>query len=62
MFEATLLEIEETPDGRQGKVVNKGVRMTVSLDLVLDAQAGDTVLIQGRMALSLVEDGNEIRG
>ncbi len=53
-FEAVILQLEETDEGRMAWVEYRGVRVRVSLALVPDARPGDRVLVQGRTALSVL--------
>jgi hydrogenase maturation factor len=56
VFTARLVELREGPCGRIGRVSVRGARTDVLLDLVPEARAGDTVLVHGGVALSLVRD------
>jgi hydrogenase maturation factor len=51
-----LVEVEDDPDGRVGLVSVRGARTSVVLDLVPEAEAGDTVLVHAGVALALVRD------
>ncbi len=58
-FEATILRIEEGEDGRLAWVEYRGVRVQVSLAFVPNARPGDRVLVQGRVALSLISEESD---
>jgi hydrogenase maturation factor len=61
MFEGQVSKIEDSPEGKIGWVVLNGARVMVSLSLLPAVHEGDTVLVQGRFALSAVEESHEIR-
>jgi hydrogenase maturation factor len=54
VFAARVVEVQEGPDGRVGRVSVRGARTAVVLDLVPEAKAGDTVLVHAGVALALV--------
>jgi len=56
VFTARVVELREGPCGRIGRVSVRGARTDVFLDLVPEATEGDTVLVHGGVALSLVRD------
>jgi hydrogenase maturation factor len=60
LFEAQILYIEDSEDGKTGIADFQGVRLPVNLSLIPGIRPGDIVLIEGRMALARVEDQNEI--
>lgn len=57
LFEGKVLRIREEEDMKDGWVELHGVRIRVNLSLVPEVQEGDRVLVQGRMALSRIENG-----
>jgi len=57
VFAARVVGVRESPEGRVGQVSLRGARMSVALDLVPGARAGDTVLVHAGVALSLVRGG-----
>ena len=59
VFTGRVVSIAEGPDGRVGKVSVRGAQVEVALDLVPDAQAGDSVLVNAGVALSLVREDVE---
>jgi hydrogenase maturation factor len=61
LFEAQVLYLEDSEDGKTGVADFQGVRIPVNLSLVPGIRPGDIVLIEGRIALTRVEDTNEIR-
>jgi hydrogenase maturation factor len=58
-FTARLVALRDTPAGRTGRVSVRGAQLEVALDLVPEAAAGDSVLVQAGVALALVRDGEE---
>ncbi|HSD67017.1 MAG TPA: HypC/HybG/HupF family hydrogenase formation chaperone [Vicinamibacteria bacterium] len=54
VFAGRVVEVDEGPDGRVGRVSVRGARARVLLDLVPEAGPGDTVLVQAGVALTLV--------
>lgn len=61
LFEGTVLTVEKTPEGESGWVEHKGVRTLVNLSLVPGIKPGKKALVCGRVALSCLEENNEIR-
>jgi hydrogenase maturation factor len=59
VYAGRLVELAEGPDGRTGRVSVRGARASVVLDLLPEAQPGDTVLIHAGVALALVGDASE---
>jgi hydrogenase maturation factor len=59
VFAGRVVELDEGPDGRVGRVSVRGARVSVVLDLVPEAKAGDTVLVQAGVALSLVRGAGD---
>jgi hydrogenase maturation factor len=55
VFTGRVVEVDETAGGRAGLVSVRGVRTRVVLDLVPEAKAGDTVLVEAGVALALVK-------
>lgn len=55
-FEGEVVRIREQEDQKDGWVELQGVRIRVNLSLLPKVQVGDRVLVQGRMALSLVQN------
>lgn len=62
LFEGQVSKIEDSTDGKVGWVEFHGARILVNLALLPAIRVGDTVLVQGRFALSTVEGEHEIRG
>lgn len=60
MFEGHVSKVEDSADGKVGWVEFHGARVMVNLSLVPSVQEGDTVLVQGRFALSTVEGDYEV--
>lgn len=60
LFQARVLSIQGSNEERTGTVDFRGVRIAINLSLVPDVKPGDLILVQGRFALALVEDVNEI--
>jgi len=60
LFEAHVLFVEDSDDGKTGIVDFQGVRIPINLSLVPGIRVGDVVLIEGRFALTRVEGRNEI--
>ena len=58
-FTARLVALRDAPGGRTGRVSVRGAQVEVALDLVPEAAAGDSVLVQAGVALALVRDGEE---
>ena len=56
VYAGRLVELDEGPDGRTGRVSVRGARTSVVLDLLPEARAGDTVLVHAGVALALVRD------
>lgn len=56
MFEGQLFKVEDSAEGKIGWVEFHGARVMVSLSLLPFVHEGDTVLVQGRFALSAVEE------
>ncbi|HSE43535.1 MAG TPA: HypC/HybG/HupF family hydrogenase formation chaperone [Acidobacteriota bacterium] len=60
LFEAEVLSVEDSSEGRIGVVQFHGVKIRVYLSLLPEVGQGDVVLIQGRFALSRREDEHEV--
>ena len=60
LFQARVLSVQGSDEERTGMVDFRGVRMEINLALVPDVKPGNLVLVQGRFALALVEDVNEV--
>jgi hydrogenase maturation factor len=60
LFEAQVLSVEDSDEGRIGMVDLHGVRIVVHLSLIPEARPGDVILVQGRFALSRMEDAHEV--
>lgn len=60
LFQARILSIEGSDEERTGMVDFRGVRLEINVSLVPDAKPGNLVLVQGRFALAVVEDVNEV--
>ncbi|MCI0441696.1 HypC/HybG/HupF family hydrogenase formation chaperone [bacterium] len=60
LFEARVLSIADSEEGRLGLVNFRGVRILIQLSLLPEVQPGDFVLVQGRFALSRLEEVNEV--
>ena len=56
VFAGRVVELREGPEGRRGRVSVRGARVDVALDLVPEATAGDTVLVQAGVAVCLLRD------
>ena len=56
LFEGKVLRIRDEEDLKDGWVEIHGVRVRVNLSLVPEVQVGDRVLVQGRTALSRIEN------
>lgn len=59
-FEGTLLDFENQKGQNSGWVEYRGVLVLVDLSFVPSVQKGETLLIYGRTALSIVEDNHAI--
>ena len=58
-IEAILVEKKETEEGIMGKVAYGRVQFETSLDLVPDAVPGDRLLIVNRVAIQILQDGED---
>ena len=56
LFEAKVLTIQDSEEGKIGWVAFHGVRILVNLSLVPGIKVGEKVLVNGRVALSPVEE------
>lgn len=56
LFEGKVLRIRDEEDVKDGWVELQGVRIRVNLSLLPEVEVGDRVLVQGRMALSRIEN------
>lgn len=56
VYTGRVVDVRDGPDGRVGRVGVRGARVEVALDLVPEARAGDVVLVQAGVALSIVRD------
>lgn len=56
VFAGRITRVREEPTGREGLVSVGGAGRWVVLDLVPEAQEGDTVLVHAGVALALVTD------
>jgi hydrogenase maturation factor len=61
LFEAKVLSVEDTEEGKMGVVEYCGVKIEINLSLVPESQTTDIVLVQGRFALARIENSHEIR-
>ncbi len=59
VFTGTVIAVQETVLGRQGRVSVRGATVEVALDLVPAAGVGDSVLVHAGVAVSLLRDGAE---
>jgi hydrogenase maturation factor len=59
MYAARVLALRQGPEGRVGRVSVRGAQLDVALDLVPEAEPGDTVLVHAGVALSLMRDTGE---
>ncbi len=53
-FEARVLVVEDSEEGKTGLVNFHGVRIPVNFSFLPGIQVGDVVLIEGRVALSQI--------
>jgi hydrogenase expression/formation protein HypC len=51
-----VLAVEESANGRSGRVSVRGARVLVALDLVPEARTGDFVLVHAGVAIARVSD------
>ena len=56
VFAGRITDLRDAAEGRIGRVSVRGARVLVALDLVPEAQEGDTVLVHAGVALSLVRE------
>lgn len=56
VFTGRLLALDETPEGRRGRISVRGARLAVALDLVPEAKVGEAVLVHAGVALCVVRD------
>jgi hydrogenase maturation factor len=59
VYAGRVVEVRDGPAGVVGHVSVWGARVEVALDLVPEAKAGDVVLVQAGVALSIVRDEAE---
>jgi hydrogenase maturation factor len=59
VYTGRVIELAEGPEGRMGRVSVRGARARVVLDLVPEARAGDTVLVQAGVALALIRGADD---
>ncbi len=62
VYAGRIVALQEGPEGRTGRLSVRGARREVVLDLVPEAELGDTVLVHAGVALSLLSDPDERRG
>jgi hydrogenase expression/formation protein HypC len=59
LFVGRIREVREEDGRRSGEVSVRGARVEVSLDLVPEAQVGDSVLVNAGVALSVLRGEDE---
>jgi hydrogenase maturation factor len=62
VFEGQVLSLEQSEHGTEGWVDFHGVRTRVNLSLVPGVEAGQWVVVNGRVAISRLEETDEISG
>lgn len=61
LFVGRIEVVEVTEAGRSGVVTVRGARREVALDCVPAARVGDSVLVSAGVALSRIDDPDEVR-
>ncbi len=59
VYAGRIVAVQDGPDGRTGRLSVRGARREVVLDLVPEAELGDTVLVHAGVALSLLSGPDE---
>ncbi len=62
VYAGRIVALRDGPEGRTGRLSVRGARREVVLDLVPEAELGDTVLVHAGVALSLLSDSDGMQG
>jgi hydrogenase maturation factor len=57
LFEARVFRLDDSDELLAAWVDYRGARLKINLEMVPEAEPGDVVLVQGRVAISRIEEG-----